>query len=81
MRQLAGVAFSLKDVVVRDKEKQWHKRRVKEAIWERVENPSLNKKRGGLRNAFSHTWDRTVKLIDSHLSRDTSPSRDRLSVA
>ena len=47
----------------------WHRRGVKEAIWERVENPSLNKK-GGLRHALSHTWDRAVNLIDSRLSRD-----------
>ena len=42
----------------------------KKALGERVENLSLNKK-GGLRHAWSHTWDRAVKMTDSRLTRDT----------
>ncbi|XP_068685018.1 uncharacterized protein [Montipora foliosa] len=64
-----GHAFTLTDVLVLDREDHWHRRGVKEAIWERVENPSLNRK-GGLRHSLSHTWDRTVRLIGSCLSRD-----------
>ena len=63
-------AFSLENIAVHDREEQWHRRGVKEAIWERVENPSLSKK-GEIRHALSHTWDRAVKMIDSRLSRDT----------
>ncbi|XP_068684969.1 uncharacterized protein [Montipora foliosa] len=66
-----GHAFTLTDVVVLDREEHWHRRGVKEAIWERVENPSL-KRKGGLRHSLSHTWDRTVRLIGSHLSHGTS---------
>ncbi|XP_068692843.1 uncharacterized protein [Montipora foliosa] len=66
-----GHAFTLTDVVVLDREDHWHRRGVKEAIWERVENPFLNRK-GGLRHSLSHTWDRTVRLICSRLSRGTS---------
>ena len=43
----AGHAFSLEDVVVLDREEQWYRWGVKEAIWERVDNPSPNKKGGG----------------------------------
>ena len=42
----AGHSFSLENVVVLDREEQWHRMGVKEAIWERVENPSLNKNGG-----------------------------------
>ena len=66
-----GHAFTLTDVVVLDTEEHWHRRGVKEAIWERVENPSLNRK-GGLRHSLSHTWDRTMRLIGNGLSRGTS---------
>ena len=66
-----GHAFTLTDLVVLDREEHWHRRGVKEAIWERVENPSLNRK-GGLRHSLSHTWDRTVRLIGSRLSHGTS---------
>ena len=47
-----GHSFDNKDFQILDKEKQWHRRGIKEAIWERIEQPSLNKK-GGLRNKQS----------------------------
>ena len=56
-----GHIFTLKEVVVLDREEHWHRRGVKEAIWERVENSSLNRK-GGLSHSLSYTWNRTVKL-------------------
>ena len=65
-----GHAFTLKDVVVLDREEHWHRRGMKETIWERVENTSLNRK-GGLRHSLSYTWDRRVRLIGSRLSRGT----------
>ena len=54
--------FSNENVVILDREQNWIRRGIKEAIHERIENPSLNKK-GGLRFNLSHTWDRTIKKI------------------
>ena len=64
-----GHSVDGKDAVILDREEQWHRRGIKEAIWERVEQPSLNKK-GGLRFNLSHAWDRAIKTIPSRLSRD-----------
>ena len=61
-------SFETKDVIILDKESRWFERGVKEAIWERVESPSLNKK-GGLRFNLSHAWDRAIQKIPSRLSR------------
>ena len=66
-----GHSFNVSDATILDKEEQWHRRSIKEAIWERVEEPSLNKK-GGLRFNLSHAWDRAIKLIPSHLSHEHS---------
>ena len=32
------------DVIILDREEQWHKQSIREAVWERIEQPSLNKK-------------------------------------
>ena len=64
--------FDTKDVVIIDQEHRWFERGVKEAIWERVEHPKLNRK-GGLRFLLSHSWDRVVSQIPSRLSRDRKP--------
>ena len=66
----SGHTFSLGDVKVLDKEENWLRRGIKEAVWERVEGPSLNKK-GGLRFVLSHTWDRVLQDVPGQLSRDT----------
>ena len=49
---------------VLDREVDWFKRGVKEAIWERIKQPTLNK-RGGLRFNLSRTWDRALQLSHS----------------
>ena len=68
----SGQIFNPEVVVVLDKEERWFERGVREAIWKRVEQPSLNKK-GGLRVLLSHgQWDRTLKDIPRRLS-DTWP--------
>ena len=55
-------------VIVFDREEQWHKRGTKEVIWDKIEQPPLNKK-GGLRYNLSHTWDRELYGVPSRLSR------------
>ena len=61
----SGHNFDFEDVTILDREDKWHERGVKEAIWERVEQP-LNKT-GGLRFQLSHTWDRALRDIPSRL--------------
>ena len=51
--------------------KQWFERGVKEAIWERVEAPSLNRK-GGLRFRLSHSWDTVLHVVPSCISACTN---------
>ena len=41
---ITGHSFKTENVVILDREGDWFRRGVKEAIWERVENPTLNKK-------------------------------------
>ena len=55
---------------VLDKEENWLRRGIKEAVWERVEGPSLSKK-GGLRFVLLHKWDRVLQDVPGQLSRDT----------
>ena len=59
----------LEDVKVLDRESRWYERGVKEAIWVRAEQPSLNRG-GGLRNNLSHAWDRTIRTLPRQM---TSP--------
>ena len=66
-----GHSFNIKVAAILDKEEQWHRRGIKEAIWEQVEEPSLNKK-GGLNYNLSHAWDQAIKLIPGRLSHDHS---------
>ena len=39
----SGQNVNCHDVMILDREEQWHKRGIKEAIWERIEQPTLNK--------------------------------------
>ena len=52
---VTGHQFEDKEVIILDKETNWLERGVKEAIYERIEAPSLNK-RGGLQFALSRRW-------------------------
>ena len=60
-----------------DNERDWRRRGIKEALWERVEDPTLNRK-GGLRFSLSHNWDRALSSVPRRLSRDSELSRDKL---
>ncbi len=46
----------LTTVTIIDKEPRWFDRGVREAIYERVQQPAINKK-GGLRFTLPHSWD------------------------
>ena len=59
-------SFGMQDVVILDREDRWFERGVREAIWERVEQPSLNKK-GGLRFGVSHAWDKAIRGVPRRL--------------
>ena len=64
--QESGHSFKDSDLVILDKEEHWFERGVREAIYERVEKPSLNKP-GGLRFNLKHIWDRALRDIPSRL--------------
>ncbi|KAI8519535.1 hypothetical protein Bbelb_027920, partial [Branchiostoma belcheri] len=51
-----GHSFKLEATDILDREPLWYERGVKEAIYERIYNPTLNRK-GGLRIELSSTWD------------------------
>ena len=55
----SGHLTDMKDIVIIDRDERWFERGVREAIWERVEKPSLNK-HGGLRFQLSHAWDQSL---------------------
>ena len=65
----------MEDVVILNREEDWVRRGIKEAVWERVEKPSLDRK-GGLRYNLSSTWDRALSQLPRRLSRDQVRSRD-----
>ena len=51
-----GHSVTLEDLSVLDRDDDWFRRGVREAVYARVHNPSLNKIRG-LRHKLSHLWD------------------------
>ena len=63
-----GHQIDPEDVIILDREERWFERGVREAIWERVEQPSLNK-RGGLRFQLSRTWDLPLTDVTRRLTR------------
>ena len=54
------------DVTILDREADWRRRGIKEAIYERIENPTLNR-RGGLRFNLPHSWDVVLKGVPRRL--------------
>jgi len=55
-----GHSFSLDTTDILDREPRWFERGVKEAIYERIYRPSLNRK-GGLRTDLSSAWNDVLK--------------------
>ncbi|XP_072037197.1 uncharacterized protein [Amphiura filiformis] len=49
----SGHSINIEDATILDREEQWHRRGIKEAIWERVESPSLNKSIFGKKMLYS----------------------------
>ena len=66
------------NVIIVDREKQWHKHGIKEAVWERIKQPTLNKRGEGLCFNLSHTWNFMVFLVASHMTtpRSQLPKED-----
>ena len=75
--QESGHSFKDSDFVILDREDKWFERGVKEALFERIEKPSLNKA-GGLRFNLSHTWDRALRGIPSRLHKSHSSKTQSL---
>ena len=71
-------SFENKDVVILDKEARWFERGVKEAIYVKREEPSLNRG-GGLRHNLAGAYNTAIKKIPRRFNssnRDNStPSR------
>ena len=63
-----GHQIDPEEVIVLDREERWFERGVREAIWERIEQPSLNKQ-GGLRFQLSNTWNQSLNDVTRRLSR------------
>ena len=72
--QAAGHQFEDRDVLILDKEDKWFERGVKEAIYEHIERPSLNKRRG-LCFSLSRSWDQILRGQPCRLSHDRSKSQ------
>ena len=70
---VTGHQFDEKEMIVLDKETNWFERGVKEAIYKRIEAPSLNK-RGGLWFSLSRSWGQIIRKEARRLSRDNSKS-------
>ena len=72
-----GHVYNSRGVEILDKERDWRRRGIKEAILERVEDPTLSKKEG-LGFSLSHTWDRALSSFPRSLSHDSELTRDQL---
>ena len=64
-----GHSFNKEEVQILDKEERWFERGVRESIWERVEQPAINKK-GGLRFQLSHAWDPAIKPLPRRIAQE-----------
>ncbi|CAH1242631.1 Hypp6913 [Branchiostoma lanceolatum] len=54
-----GHSFNFESTDILDREERWFERGIREAIYERMYNPALNRK-GGLRVQLSGTWDNAL---------------------
>ena len=60
-------------VSIIDREPRWFERGVREAIYERLERPAMNKT-GGLRFTLSRSWDRSIAAFPGHAQTVKTPS-------
>ena len=67
----SGHTFENSDVLILDSENRWHERGVKEAIYKRIEKPSLTTK---LRFKLSHAWDPVLTTMPRRLSTTINPA-------
>ena len=75
-RKASGHKFDLEEVKILDRENRWFERGVKEAIWVRAHEPSLNRS-GGVRSNLSHAWDRTIrKTLPCKLTSSSKSTSD-----
>ena len=63
----SGHSFDIQDVHILDRDSRWFERGVKEAIWVRHEQPSLNRS-GGVRVKLSHGWVRVIRDIPRRMT-------------
>ena len=68
--KFADHKFDNKDVLILDKEHNWFERGVKEAIYVRLEEPTLNRG-GGLRHNLSHAYDGAIDKVPRRLTGNT----------
>ena len=72
-----GHMLNSRGIKILDNKQDWRRREIREAVWERVEDPTLNRKRG-LRLSLSHTWVRALSSIPQRLSHDSELPRNHL---
>ena len=65
-RRVSGHEFDFDEVKILDRESRWFERGVKESIWVRAEQPTLNRS-GEVRHNLSHAWDRAIKNSSSQV--------------
>ena len=70
MREKGHKLNSLSIVSIVDKESRWFERGVREAIYELIQQPVMNKK-GGLRFTLSQSWDQALATSLKHTSVNT----------
>ena len=70
MREKGHKFDPLSTVSIVDKESRWFERGVREAIYEQIQQPAMNKK-GGLHFTLSQSWDRALGTSLRHTSVNT----------
>ena len=66
-----GHSFKTENVIIMDRDTRWHQIGIKEAIWVRAEQPSLNRN-GGTRHNLPHAWDRVIANLPRRLTSSGS---------